>query len=158
MVTDEPGPDILVHINVLRNFGRSSVSEGSVIELVAQQSQRGLQAIEILDIEPLEDSSDGAMDRPAWGDIGATDAELHPGRVKWFDRQRGFGFVNIFGSSEDIFVHMEVLRTSGYSDLQPGEALAVAIGDGPRGKLVTDVRPWDVGVEIASEDDADPAD
>ena len=158
MVTDEPGPDILVHINVLRNFGRSSISEGSVIELIAQQSQRGLQAIEILDIEPLDDGPEGVMDRPAWGEGSGVDSELLPARVKWFDRQRGFGFVNIFGSSEDIFVHMEVLRTSGYSDLQPGEALAVAISDGPRGRLVTDVRPWDVGVEATSQDSADPPD
>ena len=51
-------------------------------------------------------------------------APIEPARVKWFDKAKGFGFANVFGSSADIFVHIEVLRMSGLADLLPGEAIA----------------------------------
>ena len=47
---------------------------------------------------------------------------LEPARVKWFDKGKGFGFANVFGRPEDVFIHVEVLRQSGFADLQAGEA------------------------------------
>ena len=41
----------------------------------------------------------------------------------WFDKAKGFGFANVFGRDEDVFLHIEVLRRSGLADLQPGEAV-----------------------------------
>ena len=64
-------------------------------------------------------------------------------RVKWFDKAKGFGFANVFGNAEDVFVHVEVLRRFGLSDLQPGEAVAIRVVDGPRGKMAGEVRSWD---------------
>ena len=43
----------------------------------------------------------------------------------------------------DIFVHMEVLRLYGLSDLMPGEAVCVRCKKGPRGKTATEIRSWD---------------
>ena len=48
VVSDEGGPDILLHANVLRNFGQGSVADGSGITIVVQKTDRGLQAVEIL--------------------------------------------------------------------------------------------------------------
>ena len=143
MVTEEPGPDILIHINVLRNFGRSSVSEGSTVELIANESRRGLQATEIIEIIPppaLELSDEVESARAAGQEHGH--GSFVPARVKWFDKQRGFGFVNVFGDGEDVFIHMEVLRSNGLSDLQAGEAISVQVSAGPRGKLVSEIQPW----------------
>jgi cold shock protein len=50
---DEGGPDILLHANVLRNYGQSSVADGAGIELIAQTTPRGVQAVEVLRIDPL---------------------------------------------------------------------------------------------------------
>ncbi|MDZ7905003.1 MAG: cold shock domain-containing protein, partial [Cypionkella sp.] len=33
---------------------------------------------------------------------------IEPARVKWFDKIKGFGFGNVWGSSEDVFVHIEI--------------------------------------------------
>ncbi len=46
------GADILLHANVLRNFGQSSVAEGSHVSAMVQSTPRGMQAIEVLSIEP----------------------------------------------------------------------------------------------------------
>lgn len=68
---------------------------------------------------------------------------VQPARVKWYDRAKGFGFANVFGSSDDVFLHAEVLRCSALSDLMPGEAIALRVTDGRRGKLAVEIRPWD---------------
>ena len=47
VVSDEGGPDILLHVNVLRNFGQSSVADGAQIDLMVQETQRGVQATEV---------------------------------------------------------------------------------------------------------------
>ena len=145
VISDEGGPDILLHANVLRNFGQSSVADGSNIELTAQRTDRGLQAIEVVAIEPPA-SNDNESTLADLADIDPDvlrDTPVEPARVKWFDKVKGFGFANAFGSSDDVFVHIEVLRRSGLADLQPGEAIAMRTIDGKRGKLAVEVLIWE---------------
>jgi len=138
ILDDAGGPDILLHANVLRNFGQGSVAEDAQIAVMAQSTARGIQAVEVLSIEPPEGvAGDGDV-----VDL-APDVDFVAGRVKWFDRAKGFGFANVFGHSEDVFVHIEVLRRCGLADLQPGEAVALKVVDGPRGKMAAEVRSWD---------------
>ena len=145
VVPDGGGADILLHANVLRNFGQSSVADGSILRLTIQETPRGVQAVEVLSIEPPED--DGT---PALADIPMMDSDtpldevpFEPARVKWFDKAKGFGFANVFGRPEDVFVHVEVLRRSGLADLQPGEAVALRVVDGARGRMAAHVAAWD---------------
>ncbi len=148
VVPDAGGPDILLHANVLRNFGQSSVADGSRITLSIQYTQRGVQAVEVFAVSPPEgDGSPVLADIPMEpGDIPLSEIPYEPARVKWFDKAKGFGFANIFGSSEDVFVHIEVLRRSGLADLQPGEAVALRVVDGARGRMAAHVAAWDTAL------------
>ena len=143
VVADQPGPDILIHVNALRSFGQDSVAEGTVVELVAQETNRGWQATEILAVEANGAASLDEGDLSKRTAIGRSSTTLYPARVKWFDKIRGFGFANIYGESGDVFLHMEVLRESGLADLQSGEAIAVRVKDGQRGKMATEICPWE---------------
>jgi CspA family cold shock protein len=144
VVADEGGPDILLHINVLRNFGQNSVADASRIRILAQQTARGVQAVEVLSIEPpARDGAAPLTDIAGLMPHDLAELELEPARVKWFDKGKGFGFANVFGKPEDVFLHIEVLRLSGLSDLQPGEALALRVIDGKRGRMAVEVHPWE---------------
>ena len=147
IVSDQTDADILLHANVLRNFGQGSVADGAGIEVRVQRTQRGVQAIEVLRIDPPEGvvlpfGEDAAQLLGA--DILAL--ALEPARVKWFDKGKGFGFANVFGRPEDVFVHIEVLRHSGFADLQSGEAVCLKIVEGKRGRMAVQVLSWETSV------------
>ncbi len=149
VVSDEGGPDILLHVNVLRNFGQSSVADGAGIEIMTHKTDRGVQAVEVISIDPPE-----RADTLLLADFAELDpnviahAPLEAARVKWFDKGKGFGFANVFGSNEDVFLHIEVLRRSGLADLQPGEALAMRVIDGKRGRMAAQVLAWEAALNI----------
>lgn len=158
VVADGGGPDILLHINVLRNFGQSSVADGSVVEVVTHSTGRGVQAVEVVSITPpVRNGTPVLTDFLDMEPDVLRSAPLQPARVKWFDKGKGFGFANVFGLSEDVFVHIEVLRQSGLSDLQPGEALAMRVIDGRRGRMAAEVLAWEAACEIEVGRSDEPA-
>ncbi|MEM6891904.1 MAG: cold shock domain-containing protein [Pseudomonadota bacterium] len=152
VVSDQGGPDILLHANVLRNFGQSSVADAAGISVIVQETARGIQAVEVLSIEPPAVEDD---EMPITGGEIAEPVDLslplEPARVKWFDKAKGFGFANIFGRGEDVFLHVEVLRRSGLADLQPGEAVSLRVVDGKRGRMATQVTSWEAALRSDEE-------
>lgn len=144
ILSDHGGPDILLHTNVLRNYGQSSVADGARISVKAQKTDRGKQAVEVLSIEPPETAAGIALaDLEGLDEATIAAAALEPARVKWFDKAKGYGFVNVFFKNDDIFVHVEVLRRSGLADLQAGEAVAVRVINGKRGLMAAQLLSWD---------------
>lgn len=147
VVAEGAATDVLLHVNVLRNFGQSSIADGSVVDIRIQQTERGIQAVEVVSIEPpVSDRPHMLSDIAAVESSDAPPAPLQPGRVKWFDKGKGFGFANVFGYPEDVFLHVEVLHRSGLSDLQPGEALALRVIDGKRGRMASEVFAWEAAL------------
>lgn len=146
IVTETSASDILLHANVLRNFGQSSVADGAGIVVRVQQTQRGVQAVEVVRIDPPAAGAIPVIDEAAEANADFSALPLEPARVKWFDKAKGFGFANVFGRDEDVFIHIEVLRHSGFADLQAGEAVALKVIDGKRGRMAVQVLSWDTAV------------
>jgi len=144
IVSDSGGPDILLHVNALRNFGQGSICDRAGIEVSVQQTQRGLQAVEVFMVLP--PACEGCEDQPEtdMAEVDILALALEPARVKWFDKVKGFGFANVFGRPEDVFIHMESLRRSGFADLQPGEAVGLRVADGERGRMAMMIAPWEM--------------
>ena len=61
------------------------------------------------------------------------------GKVKWFNDQKGFGFISD-ASGKDVFVHHTVIEGDGYKTLEDGEAVEYEFESGPKGMKATRVR------------------
>lgn len=147
VVAEAEPRDILLHANVLRNFGQGSVADGAEITLIVQDTERGAQAVEVLDIKlPDRTSTETGAELPDLADRDIGVVPLVPARVKWFDRAKGFGFANTFGHPEDVFIHAEVLRRSGLAELMPGEAIGLKVIQGRRGLMAAEVLAWDAAL------------
>lgn len=142
------GGDVLLHANVLRNFGQSSVADDAMVDMDIQPTDRGFQATAVHEIvvpSPAEDQRLADLDEIDPAVLRA--APLVPARIKWFDKAKGFGFANIFGEAGDVFVHVEVVRRSGLADLDAGEALAMRVIEGRRGRMATEVSGWESALD-----------
>jgi len=150
ILADEGGPDILLHANVLRNFGQGSVADGAGIDVFIQKTARGAQAVEIVMITPPEGTAVMQSEDLTAEQLGSiSELPIEAARVKWFDKGKGFGFANVFRRAEDVFVHIEVLRQSGFADLQPGEAVGLRIIEGKRGRMAVQVLSWEAALRMA---------
>ncbi len=71
------------------------------------------------------------------------------GTVKWFNNQKGFGFICSEEEGEDIFAHYSAIDISGYKTLKAGQKVSFELNQGPRGKNAVSIRP--IEVPAASE-------
>ena len=61
------------------------------------------------------------------------------GKVKWFNDQKGFGFI-LSDKGRDVFVHHSVIEGQGFKTLQDGESVEYEAEEGPKGAKATKVR------------------
>ena len=61
------------------------------------------------------------------------------GKVKWFNDQKGFGFIQT-ENGRDVFVHHSVIQGDGFKTLQENESVEYDFEDGPKGMKATKVR------------------
>ena len=147
VVSEEVEGDILLHFSVLREHGRRSVPEGATIACVPVTLERGMQASKVLSIDlssavvaehKPSNSPRERADRKALADAAG---EFEPVEVKWFNRVKGYGFVQrVSAPLEDVFLHMETVRLAAVGELEPGQQLEARIAPSGKGMTAVEIR------------------
>jgi CspA family cold shock protein len=64
---------------------------------------------------------------------------MSTGIVKWFDAEKGYGFITPEDGSKDLFVHHSEIQVEGYASLEDGQKVSFEVGSGQKGPCATNV-------------------
>jgi CspA family cold shock protein len=135
--------DAFLHARVLERSGISGLEPGETLEVRVAAGQKGPQVTEILSVDK-STASPPAPRRPGPGAsdhaIDAGSAVSETGTVKWFNAQKGFGFIVRAGGGKDAFVHASVVERSGLPGLNEGQRVIVDIAEGRKGPEAVKIR------------------
>jgi cold shock protein len=71
---------------------------------------------------------------------GKGNATVASGTVKWFNAEKGFGFISQPDGGADVFVHHTAIQMNGFRSLEEGQAVEFDLQEGPKGLQAVDVR------------------
>lgn len=62
------------------------------------------------------------------------------GTVKWFNAEKGYGFITVDDTAQDVFVHYSAIDMAGYKVLEEGQKVLFEVGSGEKGPQAEQVR------------------
>jgi cold shock protein len=66
--------------------------------------------------------------------------DMANGTVKWFNAEKGYGFITVEGGGQDVFVHYSAIDMGGYKVLEEGQQVTFEVGSGSKGPQAESVR------------------
>lgn len=66
---------------------------------------------------------------------------MSQGTVKWFNAEKGYGFITPADGGQDLFVHFSAIQSNGYRSLEEGQSVEFELGQGSKGPQAEQVRP-----------------
>jgi CspA family cold shock protein len=122
-------PDAFLPMAILRRAGYEDVREGASITCEVGAGAKGPLVTTVLNIDLSTAVAPGfGVDRRA----GRPSSSME-GAVKWFEPDKGYGFISPDGGGKDVFIHITALRRSGIEGLAPGQRVRVEVVDGRKG-------------------------
>ena len=137
------GAEAFLHIRQLEAAGHSSLPEGARLRVTIGQGQKGPQVNEVLEVDVSTANLSGAprvgAGSPPKSSPDGFETESD-GSVKWYNSQKGFGFIALADGGKDVFVHATALERSGLSSLIEGQRVRVKFIQGARGPETRSIR------------------
>jgi CspA family cold shock protein len=132
-VTLEDGSDAFCHASALTSLPSAELPQGATVLCDVAQGQRGMQVTHIHRVDASSEPQPARTGpRPARGPRDSSGA-MADGHVKFFNEQKGFGFVVPESGGTDVYVHASALRRSGLSILLPEQRVRFSTRQGQKG-------------------------
>lgn len=140
----EGAPDAFLHISVVERTGNRELYEGTAIVCDLMQGRKGLQVAEIYSVEgggapPAGGGHAGGYSGGHSSDQGGGATEVIEGTVKFFNTEKGFGFVIPDNGGKDVFVSGRTLERVGLPALQPNQRVRLHTRMGQKGPMAEQV-------------------
>lgn len=134
--------DAFLHIGALQAAGYDSVPPGAKLKVQVTNSVKGAQVARVLEVDTAGAAERAPQPRASFGDSpraprrapDPSTAVSVTGTVKWFDDNKGFGFVQSNDGGKDVFVHISILGPAGIQHLAEGQAVNMRVVDTPKGR------------------------
>ena len=123
-------PDAFMHVSVVERSGLNSLPQGATIICDLCAGQKGPQVAAVHRVESLPEAPPH--------DEGGEASEVD-GTVKFYNGEKGFGFVVPDGGGKDVFVSARVLERAGIRDLEPDQRLRMMTRMGQKGPMADNV-------------------
>ena len=135
IVLSDGSGDSFLHGSVLAQSGFSMVQPGETLEVRVGPGHKGPHVTEVLSVDsstatPVERRSSP----PRTASNSPIDVSVEQtGTVKWFNPERGYGFIALANRERDVFVHIVALERSGLTGLAEGQDVVIDVGEGRKG-------------------------
>jgi cold shock protein len=136
--------DAFLHGSVLAQSGINAVQQGETLEVRVGPGHKGPHVTEVLSVDnstatPM--ASQRSRFRAETSNGPSTDTAVEEtGAVKWFNTERGYGFIALANGGKDVFVHVSALERSGIEGLSEGQRVVVDVVEGRKGPEAARVR------------------
>ena len=131
--------DAFLHINALQTAGHDAVAPGTKLRVQVGQGQKGAQVTNVIEVDTStavagapSGPRPGGASRPPRVAIDPSRAVEVSGTVKWFNTEKGFGFVTCEDGGKDVFVHTSIVSAAGLNGLGEGEQVTMRVVDTPK--------------------------
>jgi CspA family cold shock protein len=135
------GGDAFLHINTLRTTGHETVAPGAKLRVQVGQGPKGSQVTAVLEVDASAAPEAAPRSAPRGGGGGrgrgpvdTSNAVDLGGVVKWFNPDKGFGFVTGADGLKDVFVHISVVEAAGLGSLAEGQEVSMQVVETSKGR------------------------
>jgi CspA family cold shock protein len=132
--------DAFLHGSVLAQSGISAVQPGEILEVRVGPGHKGPHVTEVVSVDRSTATPMGSQRSSAQATTLNGPSIEETGTVKWFNADKGYGFIVMKGGGKDVFVHISALDRSGIAALSEGQAVVIDIVEGRKGPEAARVR------------------
>ena len=138
--------DVFLHVNSLQAAGVQTVNPGATLRIRVGQGQKGKQVEQVVSVDEstaaaaparrpggFQQRPPRSFDGPPRRQVDLSSAVETMGTVKWYNPDKGFGFITPQSGGKDVFIHATVLERAGLGPLQEGQSVRMGVVQGAKG-------------------------